>query len=91
MYEYQCQGCGDRVTMDEEVEPWECVACGEPVVPIDDSDVIATDDLQELQDLIEEWRTEGIPIHPQNPDPSESAGRKAAAQLEQRIDDLVNE
>ncbi|UBF23305.1 hypothetical protein M1M40_gp27 [Halorubrum tailed virus 29] len=47
-----------------------------------------TDDLQhELRGLIEEWRENGIPIHTHNPHPTESAGRKAADELEQTLEE----
>jgi len=52
-----------------------------------ESERIACTPNSELRELVEQWREDGIPIHPQNPDVTSSAGHKAAKELEAIIDD----
>lgn len=82
--EWMCPNCGDEVDNGTECEPWDCVYCGETMVPKDRSDVTPN---ERLRELIDNWRENGIPIHQQNPDPSQSAGQKAANQLEELVED----
>lgn len=51
--EWMCPNCGDEVDNGEECESWDCVYCGETMVPKDKADVTPNDALREL---IEEWR-----------------------------------
>lgn len=53
MTEFICQTCGDVVTMDDNTDPWDCVECGDRMVPRDKSDVVPKD---ELRELVERWR-----------------------------------
>lgn len=52
---YVCPECGDRVRMDEPVEPWNCVECNVEMqhqAPDNSPDTVPKADLREL---VEKW------------------------------------
>ena len=53
MRDYICQTCGDVVTMSDDTDPWDCIECGDKMVPRDKSDVTPND---ELRELAKSWR-----------------------------------
>lgn len=48
-----CPNCGDEVDAGEVCGPWDCVYCGETMVPKDKTDVTPN---EELKDLANDWR-----------------------------------